>query len=683
MREIVFSRLVEQLLDGAHPLSRNERQRICDSLARLLAAIPAATKTALVRRLLDEEHPPRQLVRLLALDEIEVAAPLLGNSAMLDHNDLCEVTRQRGVEHKLRIAGRDDLSTLVTDCLVEDGNEQVIEKLVDNPRAAFSLGTLARLAADYRHIGSVAAFLGASLGSIEEGGTAAEPPLTAPQPAPEPPAPGTADSETSSAPPSWLSRPQPATPRPAAPKPPQPPETPRLAKERPPVWQTDRPADDMATHADAASGGAAPESRLPEKEAAEDTDLINLSSLLPGPGNSGNRLERLNKAAEATQDQVRAAADWTWEMDRFGAFTDLSEGSGKAFHQPPVACIQRSFLDYGEFANDDGSRRAIHRTLARHTAFRNARFVPRPARPDRAAEMWVINGVPTFDLASGAFTGYRGTAARSPATTEGETIAGVRPSPAAPPEARPANKTRQPNVTTDVTTDLATIDARLDRVAGLGHELRTPLNAIIGFAELIAAGAAAGESNRCSEPAMKIRDAAWHMNSFVTDLLDNAKLEAGKMVIEQDRIALHSAVNRAVTLYNRSNGANHLEIAVQPVSTDLAARGDEEVLARLLVKIMEFIGDNVSGAPKPVLKASNGDDLQIIMRCDNCTLKEADMDTYIRAARLDNRESSEYHLFGAGLKLVLVQRLARLMDGDVTFSVSGDALCFTISLKAA
>ncbi len=70
-------------------------------------------------------------------------------------------------------------------------------------------------------------------------------------------------------------------------------------------------------------------------------------------------------------------------------------------------------------------------------------------------------------------------------------------------------------------------------LANMSHELRTPLNAILGFADIIAQQAMGpGAAERYAEYAGDIHASGAHLLSLINDLLDVAKIEAGRMQIE-------------------------------------------------------------------------------------------------------------------------------------------------------
>ncbi|MBI4391054.1 MAG: HAMP domain-containing protein, partial [candidate division NC10 bacterium] len=66
-------------------------------------------------------------------------------------------------------------------------------------------------------------------------------------------------------------------------------------------------------------------------------------------------------------------------------------------------------------------------------------------------------------------------------------------------------------------------------LASMSHELRTPLNAVIGFTELLAAGTYGLLPPRVEEPLQEIRHNAKRLMGLISDVLDLAKIEAGRM----------------------------------------------------------------------------------------------------------------------------------------------------------
>jgi len=85
---------------------------------------------------------PLELLTLLSNDEIEVAFPILSESAVLKDEQLIEVVRHRTLEHQMAVAIRRSVSEDVSAALVEQGNERVIRTLLQNENADISTTTM-------------------------------------------------------------------------------------------------------------------------------------------------------------------------------------------------------------------------------------------------------------------------------------------------------------------------------------------------------------------------------------------------------------------------------------------------------------------------------------------------------------------------------------------------------------
>jgi uncharacterized protein (DUF2336 family) len=100
----------------------------------------------LARRLARKQDAPPKLIRSLAFDDaIEVAGPVLVHSPQLSDADLVENAATKSQAHLMAIAERLKLSEAVTDVLVERGDRRVVNKVVRNRGARFSLAGYGKL----------------------------------------------------------------------------------------------------------------------------------------------------------------------------------------------------------------------------------------------------------------------------------------------------------------------------------------------------------------------------------------------------------------------------------------------------------------------------------------------------------------------------------------------------------
>lgn len=99
-------------------------------------------------------------------------------------------------------------------------------------------------------------------------------------------------------------------------------------------------------------------------------------------------------------------------------------------------------------------------------------------------------------------------------------------------------------------------------VAGMSHELRTPLNAIIGFGELLRAGMVQPDSKNYYKFIGHICVSGKHLLNLVNDILDLAKLEAGKIEFRPELINLTELVAEVVEVSQGMMLDRHTQISV-------------------------------------------------------------------------------------------------------------------------
>ena len=124
-------------------------------------------------------------------------------------------------------------------------------------------------------------------------------------------------------------------------------------------------------------------------------------------------------------------------------------------------------------------------------------------------------------------------------------------------------------------------------LANMSHELRTPLNAVIGFSELIE-GEVFGpvQNQRYLSYAKDIRASGAHLLSIVNDMLDLARIEAGKTNLREERIELEQLVGQAVNLATAGQPGARRELSVDLASDLPRLQGDRRALVQVLVNLL-------------------------------------------------------------------------------------------------
>src|SRR5438270_7889068 len=124
-------------------------------------------------------------------------------------------------------------------------------------------------------------------------------------------------------------------------------------------------------------------------------------------------------------------------------------------------------------------------------------------------------------------------------------------------------------------------------LANMSHELRTPLNAILGFSEIIQKQhfGPAG-SPRYAEYAGDIHTSGTHLLSLINDLLDVAKIEAGKMEIEPRVLNVEQTFDAELKMIaaKARERRQKLAIDIDPASPALFA--DERAVKQILINLV-------------------------------------------------------------------------------------------------
>jgi signal transduction histidine kinase len=130
--------------------------------------------------------------------------------------------------------------------------------------------------------------------------------------------------------------------------------------------------------------------------------------------------------------------------------------------------------------------------------------------------------------------------------------------------------------------------AKAEFLANMSHELRTPLNAIIGFSEIMETGMfGALGSEKYDEYVGDIRRSGQYLLSIVSDILEMARIEAGRRRIEKRLVPLKDLVGEAAVSIAGAADAKKLTLLVSA-----PANASVNVDARALVKVLVHLGRN-------------------------------------------------------------------------------------------
>mgnify|MGYP006424310405 CR=1 FL=1 len=144
-RSSLVAALGDLFAERERVLTERERALMTEILQKLVREVEGTVREQLARHLADSTAAPPDLVRDLANDGADVAAPILMRSPLLEDDDLIAVVRHRTQQHKLAVAQRADVSEPVSDALVSTDDDDVIVTLLQNTNARISSATAAYL----------------------------------------------------------------------------------------------------------------------------------------------------------------------------------------------------------------------------------------------------------------------------------------------------------------------------------------------------------------------------------------------------------------------------------------------------------------------------------------------------------------------------------------------------------
>lgn len=204
-------------------------------------------------------------------------------------------------------------------------------------------------------------------------------------------------------------------------------------------------------------------------------------------------------------------------------------------------------------------------------------------------------------------------------------------------------------------------------LANMSHELRTPLNAILGFSEIIAnEGFGPIGMPRYTEYAGDIHASGKHLLSLINDLLDVAKIEAGRMDIDARLLDAPSTFELALKLTSQKahERRQKLSITVEPDAPPLFA--DERALKQILINLVSNAVKFTPEGGKIKVTGGRADDGGFLIVCeDNGPGIPRDKlnSIFLPFTQVDNRYDRQEG--GTGLGLTLVRGLVELHGGRV------------------
>lgn len=204
--------------------------------------------------------------------------------------------------------------------------------------------------------------------------------------------------------------------------------------------------------------------------------------------------------------------------------------------------------------------------------------------------------------------------------------------------------------------------AKATFLANMSHELRTPLNAIIGFSEMIKLkiGAPSPEYADC------ILEASNHLLTIINDILDLARINAGKIELDEEVVSIRELMSGSIRAIQPLAEKKSIIILYAPESVQEEVLGDPAKLKQIFIN---FLSNGIKFTPRggqiAVASRRSDDGDLVISFTDTGNGIPAEQ----LAVVLEPFEQTENHMSreneGAGLGLPIARALARLHGGDI------------------
>jgi signal transduction histidine kinase len=221
--------------------------------------------------------------------------------------------------------------------------------------------------------------------------------------------------------------------------------------------------------------------------------------------------------------------------------------------------------------------------------------------------------------------------------------------------------------------------------SAMSHDLRTPITAIVGYSELLADGIVGELNGQQLEMIERISQVSGHLSQLVNDILDLAKLDAGRMEFHREDVALGDLVDEALVVVEPQARSKKLELRtdVEPLRhTVLHVDGARvrQILVNLLSNAVKF----TEAGEVAVVAGGSAGRTWLEVRDTGPGLpagsEEAVFEEFLQIASGTKSKREP----GSGLGLAISRRLARAMGGDLTArGGGGQGAAFTLVLPAA
>lgn len=220
-------------------------------------------------------------------------------------------------------------------------------------------------------------------------------------------------------------------------------------------------------------------------------------------------------------------------------------------------------------------------------------------------------------------------------------------------------------------------------LANTSHELRTPLNSIIGFLNLVIDGLCENEEEQM-ELLHHALTSGRHLLSLINDVLDLARMEAGRLEVEVGEVDLGAMLNEVAATMAVQAREKYLDLYCPTIPEGLRVSADESRLRQVFVNL---IGNAIKFTPKGTVTIGveappKAPFVEVWVRDTGIGVGEEKLSRlFHKFSQGDTSTTRKYG--GTGLGLVIVKELVTMMGGSVRLESAGEGRGTTVTLSLA
>jgi PAS domain S-box-containing protein len=204
-------------------------------------------------------------------------------------------------------------------------------------------------------------------------------------------------------------------------------------------------------------------------------------------------------------------------------------------------------------------------------------------------------------------------------------------------------------------------------LANMSHELRTPLNGIIGFAEFLVDGKPGAVNPKQKEYLEDILNSGKHLLQLISDILDLAKVGAGKMEFYPEKFSLRKVIEEtcAVSEPMAKKRGIHIDVAIAPEIGELTL--DQHKLKQILFNLLSNAIKFGHNGGKVEIRAAlcDTDRVKLVVSDNGIGIKAEDLGRLFNEfEQLESGDSRRHE--GTGLGLALTRKIVELQGGNIT-----------------